>query len=665
MKKIAIAFLAAAIAAIASSFWFSQHGNEIQGPSALAVLDDKSVWLSVDEELWQLSSEGHLLSKTNSQKLGMSGRVDNIVVHPSGQLVLNIRDQEALRFFDPNSGKIQGSLVPQWPASLREHSSRSINFAFSANGLLAIATGGGHAVALFDETGHFLRRTAPDFYRFTNGLWWQADVLWTTNTNKFELIALSALSMEAEKTVKLDSAAHARFLGMATPSRNQTGPSPSTEKPFATVARFANNMIEGRIVDVFADGDEREFRSDGLLEPRAVAWHGDKLLAVDGKSFSVKQFSSDRTLLADFGDASVRAELNALLRAKHYFELIYRLVLFLGITLFVVGFALAAVVSQREKAALQIRVIQPKLLGMAVPGVFDRWRITLLFGPVLILMLLSFSVRAFWVQMVLLGAGLVYFRAALAWASVRSEWEAIVNMQALRSLSKPEIARLLESGETVRETLMLLGLQSRWLVLTQRRVMVFSMNALDRSLQLSISNADIIRARLTTWRELPWTGKLRTLLLFGSARLELYCADDTLISGYVITATTAERIVSLISLHVGQQKSSMTSVKRKIAVDVQQGHANKQWRWQLLASFLVPGLGQWMQGRRGTALMFFLIFSVYVLAVTIPLIWTLYGPRSEVSSVSAGVAIVMPLLISCVAAWDSWNLRAKKTPSSL
>lgn len=217
------------------------------------------------------------------------------------------------------------------------------------------------------------------------------------------------------------------------------------------------------------------------------------------------------------------------------------------------------------------------------------------------------------------------------------------------------MARLLEPGETVRETLMLLGFQSRWLVLTQRRVLLFSMNALDRSLQLSIANADIERVSFTSWRELPWQRKLHTLVLFGNARLDLHRAGDTVISGYVISATTAKRIASLISLHAGQQKGA----QQKLTADARYGNANKQWRWQVLGSFFIPGLGQWMQGRRGTALIFFLIFSVYLLAVTIPLLWTLYGPRAEVPALRAAVVIALPLLISCIAAWDSWNLRGK------
>jgi len=45
----------------------------------------------------------------------------------------------------------------------------AINYAFHDDGRVAIATGGGHAVAVFDAGGHFLGRTKPDLYKFTNG----------------------------------------------------------------------------------------------------------------------------------------------------------------------------------------------------------------------------------------------------------------------------------------------------------------------------------------------------------------------------------------------------------------------------------------------------------------------------------------------------------------
>ena len=112
MKKIAVALLAAALAVIALSFWFSQRAIAIQGPSALAVLDDQTVWLSVDEALWKMSSDGRRVSRLDTRTLGLKGRVGNIALDPSGMMVLGIRDQETLHVFDPRQAQIVRSLSP-------------------------------------------------------------------------------------------------------------------------------------------------------------------------------------------------------------------------------------------------------------------------------------------------------------------------------------------------------------------------------------------------------------------------------------------------------------------------------------------------------------------------------------------------------------------------
>lgn len=101
-----------------------------------------------------------------------------------------------------------------------------------------------------------------------------------------------------------------------------------------------------------------------------------------------------------------------------------------------------------------------------------------------------------------------------------------------------------------------------------------------------------------------------------------------------------------------QLHKNSTAGKRQ-PIDKRHTHTNKQ----MLASAIVPGLGQWMQGRRGTALIFFLVFATYMLAATIPLIWTLWGHRSEVSIFMVVIGLLMPFIIAAIAAWDCWNMR--------
>jgi hypothetical protein len=73
----------------------------------------------------------------------------------------------------------------------------------------------------------------------------------------------------------------------------------------------------------------------------------------------------------------------------------------------------------------------------------------------------------------------------------------------------------------------------------------------------------------------------------------------------------------------------------------------------VLASALLPGLGQWMRGRNSMALAWFLVWSVYTLAVSVPVLWNLLGPRSDVSVQYAADVLAVQLLITAFAALEA------------
>lgn len=678
MKNWAVACLAAALAALAVSFGFNQRVSAIQGPSAMAVLPDHSVWLSVDEALWQVAQDGRRVASLDTRALGLRGRVGNIAQDASGRLVLGVRDQDALHVFDPGQGRIVGTVSPQWPASLAPHASRAITYAFSGNGQLAIATGGGHAVALFDAAGQFLGRSPPGLYRFTNGLWWQGETLWTTNTNGYELIALSTPSMAAVETVRLSGDHYARYLGMAVASNGNAASGARDLRPLATVVRFANGMVTGCIVDVFPDGTEREFASSDGMEPRDIAWQGSRLLAVDGATYTIRQFGADGQALHNFGDASMQAALASLVTERTRAQWGYRIALSLAVALFAVGFVLAVRAARQEQRAAQGVPITPERLGMPSLGKWNQARKSLLFLPawmafaILLWLALWPLGRPLWLVRWLVPLGpwglvaavgvawlamLLYTRAAFGWAARRPDWEGVVNAWALQSLSRPELSLALQPGETARETLVLVGFPARWVVLTQRRVLVFSVNRRDRTLCEAFDNSEVAQVRLRHWAQLSWRSRMRSLWNAGLVKLELLAQDRTLLSGYVVSATTAQRMAALLSLQAGRAAVRQPA-RRHEAAETAVGH----WRRQALASALVPGLGQWMQRRPGTALILFLLFSVLTLVITVPLAWTLLGPRAEVSATSMANAAVTHLMLALIAAWDCWNMRRRQIP---
>ena len=245
LKSSAVAGLGVAIALIAYSLASGMQASAITGPEALGVTPQGEVWIGVDKQLWRASPEGHLLHADEARDLGLSGPPSGLARHPDGHMVATVRDDPALYVLDPATAHVVRTIKPGWPADLKTKGQDAINVAFAPDGRIAIATGGGHTVALFDATGAFLARTAPDTYRFTNGLWWHGNDLWTTDTNRFALRRLDGSTMAVQQSVALPDGDPAPFLGPARAA--------SPEDPTAALIRYRNGMISGRVVIVRCD----------------------------------------------------------------------------------------------------------------------------------------------------------------------------------------------------------------------------------------------------------------------------------------------------------------------------------------------------------------------------------------------------------------------------
>ena len=75
-----------------------------------------------------------------------------------------------------------------------------------------------------------------------------------------------------------------------------------------------------------------------------------------------------------------------------------------------------------------------------------------------------------------------------------------------------------------------------------------------------------------------------------------------------------------------------------------------------IASAVLPGLGQWWQRRGKTALLFFVPWSVILLALTIPVAWTVVGSRADVQASTIALAVLVQIGYSALAAWDAWKM---------
>jgi hypothetical protein len=81
--------------------------------------------------------------------------------------------------------------------------------------------------------------------------------------------------------------------------------------------------------------------------------------------------------------------------------------------------------------------------------------------------------------------------------------------------------------------------------------------------------------------------------------------------------------------------------------------------WQTLASLLIPGLGQWMQRRAGTALLMFLAWAAVLILAAAPVAWTLWAPRAAVSARTVGYTLLVYASVCLVAGIDAWRMRVR------
>lgn len=679
LKAVAVLLMLIALVWIYGAISASNRSIEIQGPSALAVLPDQSVWLSVDEALWHLDEDGRRIALVDGKTLGI-GRIGNLALHPNGKMVAQVRNDPALYFLDAGTAAIQSRLVPQWQPDLMQHGSEAINFDFHADGRVAIATGGGHAVALFDSQGRFLARTKPDLYRFTNGLWWVGDTLWTTDTNHQELVELDGSTLAEKSRIQLSRYCGGyQFLGFAAPSQGK--PSEwANSAPLITLVRFANGMIKGRASDIFPDGSQLDFPVSGTVEPRDIRWLGNKLLLVDGASFAIKRYSDDRVPTDDFGDLQVQAELTNLLSQRNRLENRYKLYLGGAVMFFLIGFGFALRAQTLEKrqalAALNIDLSQ---LGTPVFSPRERlvgvlkmtWPAFLAVGACVYLLIYLLKGTASLDRLVIILASLLLL-APLTFILIRRNGkryaalpiaENIFNQQAVLFLQND--ARFWQScqpGELPQETMTLAASgKSHWIVLTDRRLLLHASNLRDRTLVREYPRSEVLRLSLPGAGELGrWQRLQRWLNVFGvHARFEF--RDGSSLAGFVTSAQTAQRVAARLASPRPDIGAFETGFPQSVAKAVSPSSAvsNKKALVQTIASLLIPGLGQWMQRRSGTALIFFVVWLFFLWdAVLIGL--TLWNARADVSWMRILSASIFYLLLCGLSAWEAWRMRERK-----
>lgn len=680
MKQLATGLLFLALVAIAALYAANQKAIAIQGPGALQVMDGGQVWLGVNDELWTLDGEGRRTGRRPARDLGFTEAVSNIVPAPDGQALLTSRGDLQWRVVDRKTLAPVRTITPQWPADFKDNYLRAIHLAISPAWDIAVATGGGHTVLLFDREGRYKSRTAAGTYYFTNGLWWAPEGWWTTDTNRSALHLLDTGTLAVKSTVRLPlEPGGYTALGELVGSQGRPQPG-SPQAPFATVTRLGFLMEPGHAVDVFADGSQLLFNKEPLAQLRDMAWLDGHLLLVDGGSYRVLRFGSDRLAEPDFGEAQVQRELGQMFADRQFWSRLGSRYAFL-VAAFLLLSGIAAYARHRRLAALAVvearemgrtaaqrqgaaRLVRQRLWIFGLPAAL---RIaSALAGMLLLYPALVSAVTGTSLSNPLLAVNLFLLSvfapvaAVAAWQQSRHQrlmrdprYEATLNHRAIAWLALSDDSdRVREEGESPRESILLPGWRARWLVVTNRRVLLFVTSARERRLSREWPRRGLVFAgspdeapgerRASWWRALLLPRPNLLLCFADGERLRLRCASTV----------TARRAAQLLM--------QGRPAPRRLAEAARPRRALRR-RWhEVLASFALPGAGQWLQGRFASGTVMFTAAALLTLLDWGPVAWASDGPKMHVDTWQKAAAMLAWLLLAAVAAADAFHFSAAR-----
>ena len=264
--------------------------------------------------------------------------------------------------------------------------------------------------------------------------------------------------------------------------------------------------------------------------------------------------------------------------------------------------------------------------------------------------------RAFWhrvasrqvvvVAALLLALGIATY-ARHRQLALRPEAEEAENEPANEWLRAPaEFDRVRLDSETAREALYLPGRVPRWLLVSNRRILLFVGKAGERRLASEWPRRGVvfagapadIPAQRPFWQKLLRPANLALTFTTGTT-VYLRCASEA----------AGRRVAQLL-----MSSPALPGDEGSIQVPL----APRQ-RWpEVLASFVVPGSGQWLQGRFAIGTLLFTAALLLCIFGWAPVLWALHGPKMEVSRHSIAVAFVAWLLAPLVASSDAWRFGA-------
>lgn len=667
-NAVAVVLLAFAIVAAFLSFRAGEAASGPHGPQALAVGGGK-VWIADGESLLVSDRDGHVLQEYPFAKLGVES-IGSINAVDDERMLIATRGNLTLRLLD-GEGRLLRTIPLHFPGGLDKQASHTLWFAGTpvdgeGHFRIAVATGGNHAVALFDDEGRFLAQTAEHLYRYTNGIWYANEGWWTTDTNRYILRRLALNTLEQTEQIRLDRDNAQRYLGAAVASRGAPG---KLGQPLGTVFRLQAGMTVGRVVDVFSDGREIEYPLPVNAEPMDMVWLGNELLVADGRSTTIQRFNAAREALGEFGDFSLRQRFRKTAERRAAAEEWHMNWLY-GASGCLIAALICVVLARRTPKELreahpalpvpgwrtQLRLAAPSIVASvaflgfaAVLGVYAapliEWaKHQHVFPPAILIAVMQIAMVSPFI------AFLVWSIRQARRKSKLPEFEPLYNLGALVWLNDNRMWReLCWEGEHPVEVIQTFVPDFGYLLLTNQRLLHFRQGsspqpdaAWERANVLSAEFSEDAPTAIRKWGSGKWVAFAYLTIDTGEGGAVIY---------RVISRCTAARICAQLG---------GSPIDTPIALREQQrtGEFSKPWM-QILCAALVPGLGQWMQRRNTAALIFFLIAAAVFTFMIFPLAMVLISGSADVCpSIERKYAFAWGYL-SLAASIDAWLMAGR------
>lgn len=314
--RIAAALGLLAVALVCAWMGWQAHERRslAHGLTTLAALPDRSVWLSINQELWHLDAQGRPQTRLSARDAGLPAAPHRLVAASSQALHALVPGMPEVAVLDAATGRLQRRIALQWPADQPKASGSPLSdLAVDPEGRIAVAQGGAQSVLVFDTQGRFLARTAPKALAQPTSLWWDDGELWVADTGQHQLLRLSGTSLALKQKVQLSAKVATRHTVRAV---HHPRAGIDVHAPVATLIRLEADGPAGLVTYEWPDGMEIGQDIGAKGQPRDLAWIGETLLVLDNHELRLLRFDVDRHALGDFGDMAVQRWLEAAFKAR-------------------------------------------------------------------------------------------------------------------------------------------------------------------------------------------------------------------------------------------------------------------------------------------------------------------------------------------------------------